>query len=284
MTIAVLGLGLMGGSLAWAVKKRGVGRVHGYARREVTRRLAQEKGICDQVFDEPSAAAAGCDLAIICTPVMTVPELLEKICGRESRFLATDVSSTKEWVVQQCESRTKGTGVRFVGSHPICGSEKSGIEHADPDLYEGAVTVVTPTPSTDAADEEYLTSFWRGVGCRVMKLAAPEHDRILARTSHLPHLLAALLVHEVGRGDTEKQGQLCGSGFSDTTRIAAGPAAVWRDIFLTNTGPLLQELAAVSRELERVRQWLEEGRSEEIERWLATAQRLRDRILHRSGE
>jgi len=279
MTVAVIGLGLMGGSLAWALRRCG-GHVRGYARREETRREALGRGICDEVFSSAAEAAAGCELAVICTPVKAVPGLLAELVGAGLEgLLVTDVSSTKEWVVGECERICAGGTIRFLGSHPICGSEKAGLEHADPELYRNSVTVLTPTPRSTAADRKRLKSFWSGLGSQVEELSPVEHDRILARTSHVPHLLAALMVRRAAQAGEETAGRFSGTGFRDTTRIASGPAGVWKDILITNAPEVSAELEAAIGELRRVVDMLKGGREAEVESWLEEARTLRERIL-----
>ncbi|RKX31462.1 MAG: hypothetical protein DRP22_03730 [Verrucomicrobia bacterium] len=286
MRVAVLGLGLMGASLAWALRRRGVGPVAGYARRPETRQLALERGICDTVADDPEVVVADCELAVICTPVMVVPDILQRVLGKEKSrgLLVTDVSSTKTWVVERCEKICGSGKTRFLGSHPLCGSERSGLENADPDLYEDAVTVVTPTPQSTESDVELLTRFWGLVGSRVLRMPARTHDAVVARTSHLPHALAALMVHIVGRGDIERDRKLCGTGFRDASRIASGPPIVWRDIFLTNAQEMAKGLDFAIDELKRLRGMIASGQGEAVEVWLREAAELREKILRLTGK
>jgi len=276
----------MGASLAWALRRRGLGPVAGYARREETRRLALERGVCDKVADDPAAVVKDCQVAVVCTPVMVVPEILQRLVarGKSRRLLVTDVSSTKNWVVERCEEICGTGAIRFLGSHPLCGSERAGLENADPDLYEGAVTVLTPTPRSAPSDVDLLARLWGFVGSRVIRMPARAHDAVVARTSHLPHALAALMVHLVDRGDVEQDGRLCGTGFRDASRIASGPSTVWRDIFLTNAEEMVDGLNAAVDQLQRLREMIASGRGEDVEAWLRKAAQLRGKILGVAGK
>jgi prephenate dehydrogenase len=165
--------------------------------------------------------------------------------------------------------------VHAVGSHPIAGSEAAGIDAARADLYRGAVVVVTPTPKTPAAGLGRVAEFWKGLGSRVKVLAPGRHDRVLAATSHVPHMVAAALAESVlGRGGMAL-GEFCGTGFRDVTRIAAGSEDVWHDIVATNRKAIGQELAGLEKILRGLRKDLEEGRLERVKGFLAHSRRLR---------
>lgn len=245
--VAIIGLGLMGGSLGLALKRQEGFRVTAYARREETRREAMEQGAADAVFDRPADAARGADLVVLCVPVMQIPAMLEACRpGLKAGAVVTDVGSTKAWLAETCAAALTGTGALFIGSHPVAGSERQGIEAARADLYDGAVTVVTPPSGALGESVAQVVGLWEAAGSRVVCMPPERHDALIARTSHLPHLAAAALALAVGRGDQgEMVALLCGPGFRDTTRIAMGSPAMWHDILRTNRVAILQELTAM---------------------------------------
>ncbi len=274
-SVAILGLGLMGGSLGLALRARGFrGRIAGFARREVVRDQALRRGAVDAVYDHPVAAVRGAELVVLCVPVLTIPALAE-ICapGLSEDAVVTDVGSTKAWVMRSVRAALAKYAHRFVGSHPIAGSEKQGLDAALPDLYEGAVTVVTPATDTDADAVERVQALWQGVGCRIIELSPEEHDRRLARTSHLPHVTASMLAAVAGRDGGGGCGPFCGNGFRDSTRIAEGSPEIWKDIVRTNATALLAEMDEFTRywkafsealrrsDFDEVQRRLEEGRT-----------------------
>lgn len=275
-TIALLGAGLMGSSLGLALKARGAApRIHLYARRETTRNDALERGVADAVFDDPVEAVRGVECAVLCVPVCTIAPLA-KAClpGLEKGTVLTDVGSTKQVVQRQMDDVLAGSPARFIGSHPICGSEQQGMDAARPDLYEGAMTVVTPQDDAPEEDVRRVSALWQSVGSTVRRMSAQEHDRVLAMTSHLPHLASAALVLSAG-GD----GSLCGTGFRDTTRLAAGSPEVWRDILTTNRDAVGSALEGYIGELAALRALLNTGDGDAIESWLCAAAARRVDLL-----
>jgi prephenate dehydrogenase len=186
------------------------------------------------------------------------------------------VGSTKVAAVRAA-ARYLDDRVAFVGSHPIAGGEQRGIAFARTDLYDGRTCVLTPTPATPRAAVRRVDGFWRELGMRTVHLSPAVHDRVLARISHLPHALAALLVNVQNPADLD----LAGAGFIDSTRIAGGDPAMWRDIFLTNRASIDQALAAFQRRLVRLRQSLGQGDGRALEKTFAQAQALRAKLLEK---
>jgi prephenate dehydrogenase len=275
-TIAILGAGLMGSSLGLALKKRGVPvRIHAYARREETRRMALERGVADAVFDDPVAAVRGADIVVLCVPVLTIPELAKDCrAGLKKGAVVTDVGSTKACLNGLMAETLAGTGVEFIGSHPICGSEQQGIEAGNADLYDGAMTVVTPPALADEGSVAEVSNLWKSAGSLVTVMEAKTHDYILAATSHLPHVVAAALVLSAG-----DNGLFCGSGFRDTTRIAEGSPQVWSDIVRTNAPALKVALKHFCENLNELAVLVESGDGEKLSNWFAAARDKRKEIL-----
>lgn len=260
--IAIVGLGLMGGSLGLALKGRGFkGRVTGYTRSPERRAIALKRGAVDAVFDAPDKAAAGADLVVHCAPILSIPGMVRAtLPSLKPGCVVTDVGSTKVQLVKDIGELVKGTEVIFVGSHPIAGSEQQGIDAAKANLYEGATVVVTPAAESPAAAVAQVEALWRGLGADVHRMTPEDHDRTVALTSHLPHLAAALLAVTVGRdGGDQRLAAFCGSGFRDSTRVAEGPPEIWDDILKTNQAQVLAELKAFGREVQVLAAVLERG-------------------------
>ena len=272
--LAVVGLGLLGGSVAAAARARGLVRtVVGAARRPAPLKWALEAGLVDAVAT-PAEAVAGADLVVLGTPVGSMARVVADIAGRlSSGCIVTDVGSVKASVVEILPGLLP-QGVEFVGSHPMAGSHLRGPEHASADLFVGASCVVTPRTGQDPAAVEKIENFWRALGARVTRRTPSAHDEEVAWVSHLPHLVAFAFADALRSAPT-RVGELAGAGFRDFTRIAQSDAELWGEILSLNgkalSGPLNHFSASVAR-LARV---LEEGDSESLERILHTArQRL----------
>ncbi len=281
--IAILGLGLMGGSLGLALKARGFkGAIAVYARRAETREIAMSKGIADFVCDDPAAAVRDADLAVYCTPILNIPDLVEQSrAGFKDGVVLTDVGSTKAELARKVGERIKGTGALFVGSHPVAGSEQQGIEAARADLYDGALVVVTPRDEERERDAvRSLDALWSSLGALVTVVSAEEHDRLMARTSHLPHLIASVLAATAGRdGAPLMVGRFCGTGFRDTSRVAEGSPEVWHDIVSTNAASINDELKAYRIELDTLIGWLDQRKFENIKRYLEASRDCRRALM-----
>jgi prephenate dehydrogenase len=234
--VAIVGVGLIGGSIGLALRKRSLAeRVVGIARRQETLRTARRVGAVTNTSIDLAKGVAGADLVVVCTPVGSIVEhvrLAAENCAEGA--LITDAGSTKRTIVESLDGGLP-RGCRFLGSHPVAGSEKTGPGHAHADLFEGRVAILTPTRNTRAEDFDLLEDFWSSLGSMVIQMSAEEHDEALALTSHLPHAVAAVLATLV----PEKYFRLTGSGFLDTTRIAAGDPPLWGQIFQQNRDNLL---------------------------------------------
>ena len=279
--VTVAGVGLIGGSLALAARAAGlVGEVVGYGRSEANLGIARERGLVDRVAREPAAAVAGADLIVLAAPVGASTTLAEAFRphARPGTIL-TDVGSVKAGVVEALEARWS-EGRLVVGAHPIAGSESSGAAAARADLFRGRRCIVTPTPATDREALGRVRALWEGVGAVVEEMPAALHDEILARVSHLPHLAAYALVSAFG--ETRVAGHrvldYAGSGYRDTTRIAASRPELWRDIALANRAALRGALAEFRAVLDRLEHLLAAGDGEGLEAVLGAAAALRQRL------
>ncbi len=280
-TIAILGLGLMGASLALALKKRGFsGRITGYARREETRTQALENGVVDTVYADPADAVREADVAVVCVPIWSIAKLAEQVVGAlKPGAVLTDVGSTKSELLEKMDRLFLDSEAFFIGSHPIAGSEKTGINAGDPDLYDGRLTVVCPSDQNTDAAEKTVVELWKAAGSEVVEMSPAAHDAMLASTSHLPHMIAAALARSVANGAPGGKADFCGTGFKDTTRVASGSADMWVDIIDTNRAALEAELDRFHQELQGLIGILRSGNSDDIRQWLEEAASDRNDIL-----
>ena len=281
--ISIVGLGLMGASLAMALRKRGyAGRLVAYARKEETRREALARGIVDEAFDDPDAAIGVATLVVLCAPIRSCAELAVDVApALKPGTLVTDVGSTKGWICRQMAGILP-PGV-FVGSHPIAGSEKQGLQAASADLYENALTVVAGHLDVPEAAAARVADLWQSAGARTCRMDPEDHDRLLARTSHLPHVAAAALAKAIGRDSAEQVGAFCGTGFYDSTRVASGSIEMWNDILMTNAPAVAEELRAFKLEVERVYDDLQAGRFGAVAQFLECARTARAELLKGRG-
>jgi cyclohexadieny/prephenate dehydrogenase len=274
-TLTIVGVGLIGGSLGLAARRRGLAaHVLGAGRQQASLDRARAVGAIDEASLDLAGAVRRADVAIFCTPVDRIAEqVLAAAPGCAPGTLLTDAGSTKAAIVARLDGRLPDD-VAFVGSHPLAGSEKRGPEHADADLFEGRVTVVTPGPHTDPAAVERTAAFWRALGARVRLMPPEEHDRALALTSHLPHLVAAALAGTL----PDSLHELAATGFRDTTRVAAGDPALWTAIFAQNRGAVLQALQRLGDRVGEFRAALEAEDWTALTTLLTQAKKVRDAL------
>lgn len=248
--IGIVGVGLIGGSIAAALKKRGFeGEIVGCGRSASRLEAARTAGLIDTVTTDLAQAARGCRLLLFCTPVDRIVEgVLAAASHSSAGTLISDAGSVKGLICRGVAHRLP-EGVTFIGSHPLAGSEQQGFEHADADLFNGRVCVVTPDEQTPANQLSRLTAFWRLLGLNVIEMAVDDHDRALAETSHLPHVVAAALASTL----SERNRSLAATGFRDTTRVAAGHPELWVPILLGNSEEVVRSIDAHSQKLEAIR-------------------------------
>jgi prephenate dehydrogenase len=274
-TVAIVGVGLIGGSIGMALRQRGLAeRVIGIGRRQTSLRNARRVGAVTNTTIELPRGVAEAELVIVCSPV---GQIVEHICEAAQHCppgtLITDAGSTKQAIVEAVDGRLP-RGCRFLGSHPLAGSEKSGASFAKADLFDGRVAIITPTRNTRAEDYDLLEQFWSALGSVVMQMSPEEHDRALAITSHLPHAVAAAL----SAGLPENFFRLAGTGLLDTTRIAAGDPELWTPIFLTNRQNLLAGIEAFTAQLSAMAEALQRNDAQALEHFLALAKKNRDAL------
>lgn len=273
--VTIVGLGLIGGSLGMAIRRRRLATtVVGLSRKSSTLRRAKQRGAVDAGTTDARRAVQHANLVVLATPVdRMVPTALRLARWMRPGSVLTDVGSTKVSIVRVLERRLR-RHVAFVGAHPLAGSEQRGIEAANARLFDAAICVLTPTPRTDPRSLQRVKRLWQGVGCRVVMVSPREHDRVLALTSHLPHVLAYCLAHAVDAGSLLPR---LPRSFLEMTRVAKSDPALWDDVLLSNR-ELLQAMHRFDRQWRAVRTLLARRNRPALRRWLATAQSKRDAL------
>jgi len=276
--VTIIGVGLIGGSLGMALKSRGLARrVVGVGHRQASLDEALARGAADRVTLDPAEGVRGSDLVVLATAIGLFEPILREIApALEPGATVIDVGSTKGRLVAALEPLVP-QGRHFVGCHPIAGSEQRGVGDARADLFEGAACVVTPTARTSREALERVADTWKAVGMVLQTLTPEAHDRYLAEVSHLPHVTAAALVGIIG-AEAEP---LVGPGWADTTRVASGTPALWRDILLSNAAELSDVLRRLEAALADWRDALGRGDATRIEALLKEAKTRRDRLMER---
>jgi prephenate dehydrogenase len=280
MKLAVIGVGLIGGSFALALKKaKAVSQVVGVGRSEQNLKLARERGIIDSIAPDAAMAAKDADLVLVAAPVAQFPLIFSSL--KNTKALITDGGSTKRDVIAAARQALGKEIGRFVPAHPIAGAEKSGAAAASPELFQNKRVVLTPLEENNAKVIGVVERAWAACGARLSRMPADEHDAVLAAVSHLPHLLAFALVHEVaGRENSEQLFSFAAGGFRDFTRIASSHPEMWRDICAANKDQLLLELKKFTAKLEEIKRLLDDPAS--LEKLFAEAREARDRWIRSS--
>jgi prephenate dehydrogenase len=273
--IAIVGVGLIGGSIGMALRQRGLAKnVVGIGREQGSLRVARRVGAVTHTTIDLAKGVAEAELVIVCTPVGNLVEHVRQAAEHcPERTLITDVGSVKRAVVESLDTGL-ARGCRFLGSHPLAGSEKAGAANASASLFEGRVAILTPTRNTRAEDFDLLEDFWRSLGSMVIQMPPEEHDQALAVTSHLPHLVAAALTNVVPEGFF----RLAGPGLLDATRVAASDPELWRQILTLNRHNVLTALEQYGKALAAIHAALCDGNHDQIARFLATAKKNRDAL------
>lgn len=284
--LVVVGVGLIGGSFAAALRRAGeVGEVVGMGRSTESKRDALALGLIDSVETDWATALTNADLVLLAMPVGQMDDVMAQMVPHlPPRAIVTDAGSTKSDVVAAARRQFGSRIGQFVPGHPIAGAEKSGPQAARADLYDKRRVVLTPLAENHDASVALVRAAWVACGALVSTTSPEHHDRWLASVSHLPHLLSFALVSELAaRPNAEEIFNLAGGGFRDFTRIAASHPEMWRDIFLANRDALLAELSAYEQELARYRSLIEQADADGIERVLDVAREARMAWAQRQG-
>lgn len=280
--IAILGLGLLGGSVALAARRAGLaGSIVAAGRRRAPLEAALRDGVVDAIGDVPTAVS-GADLVVLCSPVGAMPALLQEAAPKlRAGALVTDVGSVKGVLADRLPGLLP-EGVEYVGAHPMAGSHRRGVSHARADLFDGACCVVTPQGGASPGAVERVVAFWQALGARVTRRDPAAHDVDVAWVSHAPHVLAFAFAHALARAP-RTAGELAGSGFRDFTRIAWSDSEMWSEILHTNRKALSGPLQALRRSLAELAEAIESGDVDAQESFLARAHRALAETTGQSG-
>ena len=281
--VCLIGIGLIGSSVARVVKREGLARhVVACARTRATLDKVLELGIADSVEADPGRAASGADLVILCSPLGTYPALAEAIAPHLAPgALLTDVGSVKQAVLRDLGPHVPA-GVHLVPSHPVAGTEHSGPEAGFAELFQDRWCILTPPADADPAAVEKASAFWRTVGMRVEIMEARHHDLVLAITSHLPHLIAYNIVGTAADLETVTESEVikfAAGGFRDFTRIAASDPVMWRDVFLNNREAVLEMLGRFTEDLTALQRAIRWGEGETLHELFARTREIRRGII-----
>lgn len=285
--VAIIGLGLIGSSLAHAIRRRWASTlIIGYDNASGVRARARELGFCDDVASNAPSAVANADLVLLCVPVGAMGKTGEEICRHlKQGCVLSDTGSVKSSIIADLKPHVPD-GVTFIPGHPVAGTEESGPEAGFAELFDGRWCILTPLPKTDKLAFEKLEVFWKGCGAKVTFTEAAHHDLVLAITSHVPHLIAFGIVDTAAGLEQVTKSEVIkfsGGGFRDFTRIAASNATMWRDVFLHNRNAVLEMLDHFSEDLDELRNAIVSGNAKQIEEAILRAQTIRHRILE-AGE
>ena len=268
-------MGLLGSSITLSAKRELVrSRIVGYSHRDSTRDKARQYEVAHEIADSIEQAVSGADMVILATPIQTFEDYFKQIASYlKDGCIVTDVGSTKT-LPHQWAAKHLPKGV-YVGSHPIAGSEKRGVEYARDDLLVNARCILTKVRGTSAAAIEVLTDFWSKLGCNVELMSPANHDRIFGMVSHLPHITAAALVNSVNQQNIK----FAGRGFIDTTRVASGPPNVWTDILMTNSDTCVKAIGELTVRLQALQDAIAAGDARKVNKILDQAGQKRAKLI-----
>jgi prephenate dehydrogenase len=283
MKLAVIGVGLIGASFALALREAGkVSQVLGVGRNRANLDLARERGIIDAIAGDAGAAARGADIVLVAAPVAQFPGIFAQL--KDCKALITDAGSTKRDVVAAARTALGARIAQFVPAHPVAGAEKSGAGAASAELFRARRVILTPLEENPPSAIAQVQALWEACGARITRLDPDEHDTVLAAVSHLPHVLAYALVHDIARRDNAEQlFSYAAGGFRDFTRIASSHPEMWRDICIANRDRLLSELDRYQATLADVQQLLQASDAAGLEKLFAEARAARNRWLKSSS-
>ena len=284
--VTIIGLGLIGGSLARALKRASLcTTVTGYGRRAAALQQAVQLGIIDHYSLDVRDAVSDADLIVLATPLSTTETLMRAMSDRlKSGCIITDVGSAKGVVVAAARKVLADRLPYFVPAHPIAGTEKSGVEASFAELFEQHIVIITPLAETDRGARDTVAAMWRGVGATVIDLEVEHHDEVLAATSHLPHVLVYTLIDCLARmRDKEEIFVYAAGGFADFTRVASSSPEMWRDICLANGATLLTVLDSFDEHLNKVREAIAGGDGDSLMEIFSRAKQARDTFARTKG-
>lgn len=278
--LVIIGVGLIGGSFAMALRKAdAVRHIVGVGRSRENMQRALEQGVIDEIAENMASALENADLILLAMPVGQTEVIMTKLAPHlQADTIVTDAGSTKLDVVTAARNHLKENLKNFVPGHPIAGAEQSGVRAAQHDLYTGKHVILTPLKETRIDAIEKTSILWQACGAKVSQMQVEAHDEILAATSHLPHILAFALMHHLHQSTDNPENLLrfVGSGFRDFTRIASSSPEMWRDICLANRKALLKQMAKYQDELQSLQAILNNGDGEALEKVFSQAREMRE--------
>lgn len=279
-TVAFIGLGLIGGSVAAGIRERKLARkLVAYDPNAVNLKQALDSGLIDDTAISARGATEGADLVVLAAPVMALGPVLGELKAVLQRddVVITDVGSVKQPVIEFARAACGEFPSSFVPGHPIAGSERHGVDAADANLFANHRVILTPPPGTRADARDKVRALWSALGAEVIEMEAAHHDSVLAQTSHLPHLLAYALVDTLSSGgDSTEVFEFAAGGFRDFSRIAASDPIMWRDIFQSNASEILPVLDEFRHRLDEMRALIRDGKTQELSNILARSKAARD--------
>lgn len=276
-TVTIVGVGLLGASLGLALKQRNLARtIRGVGHRQETLDKAKALGAIDEATTDVLQASIGADLIVLCTPAAVVPDhldIIRTVCGKDT--VVTDVASTKGQICGHVRERWHNP-YRFIGSHPMAGSEKFGPEHASADLYQDTVCFVEKRDEHAEDAHQTVIDLWQSLGADTVEIDPGAHDAIVARTSHAPHIVASALSQLTA--NLSDIGPFIGKGFRDATRIAEGRPEIWRDICLTNSAAIEESLGDMLELLGSVRESVASGDEDALQQFFERGREAKQRV------
>ena len=280
---AIIGIGLIGSSLARILRQKGVAdRITGAARSEKNRKTAVALNVVDEAFENPSDAVKGADIVFVCTPVGSIPETIGGVVPfLKKDAIVTDVGSVKAEIIKRVKPYLTDS-FSFVPGHPVAGTEKSGPENGFAELFDGRWCILTPEVGTDAGAVAAVREIWEQAGMKVEEMSAERHDKVMALMSHLPHLIAYTIVGTAADLETETREDVikyAAGGFRDFTRIAGSDPVMWRDIFLNNTGAVLDCLQRFSEDLTVLQKAIRQKDGVTLQDWFTRTRKIRREVI-----
>ena len=278
-SLSIIGPGLLGASIAMSVHQKKLAKeIHLWARNEEKRTICLKNDWCDHAHESLEGAVKNSDFVILCTPVDTIIPILKTITPHlNPNTIVTDVGSVKESICTQANTITKGASFQFIGSHPMAGSEKSGMEHASVELLRQATCIITPNECTDALKLEKVTQFWSQLEMNPVLMSPEDHDSLIAKISHLPHIVASLLAASLS-DIPDNQFSFSGGGLKDTTRVAGGSPGLWQSIIAQNSDQILKAIDQFEQTLKALKSSLAKEDLDGLHKILQDGQLVRKTI------